>query len=108
MSITWKQTMCPVTAPWHPYDQVGCPRSHAEIFQLTVMKGKVRGGVLRFVILGTTVDVRLDHIAVIFTFAQSADLVHTKQCIVQPTLHPPILGADKSERVGGQPITITS
>ena len=46
---------------------------------------KGRGGVLRFVILGTMVGVRLDFIAVI---VPSVDLVYTKQCIAQPTPPP--------------------
>ena len=85
MSTAWRQTMSPVTAHWHPYGQVACPRSHAQIFQRIVMTGEVRGGVLKFVILGTTVDVRLDRIAFIGTFVPSVDPVDIKQSIAQPT-----------------------
>ena len=52
------------------------------------MTGEVRGGVLKFVILGTTVDVRLDRIAVIGTFVPSVDPVDIKQSIAQPTPPP--------------------
>ena len=80
--------MCPTTAPWHSYDQAGYHCSHARLFQPTAMKGDVRGGVLRFVILEIMVGVQLDRIAVIVTFVPSVDPVHTKQCIAQPTPPP--------------------
>ena len=103
VSTAWRQTMCVMTAPWHPYDQACCPCSRAWIFQPIVMKGEVRGRVLRFVILGTTVGVLSDHIAITLSS-------HLRQVRVQCTqsnvlhslpLHPPTLEARKSQRVDG-------
>ena len=85
VSIAWRQTMYQTTAPWHPYGQAGCLYSHARTSQPTVTKEEVRDGVLRSVILGTTVGVQSDLIVVIVTFVPSAGPVLIKQCIAQPT-----------------------
>ena len=100
MSIAWRQTMCPMTAPWHPYDQAVYPHSRARIFQPTAMKGEVRGGVLRFVILGMMVGVQLDRIAVIVTFAPSVDPVHAHKamhCTAYPSTRQPLKPGNQKE-----------